>query len=153
MAQQIDTIRQQMGRYEQTRRQLERCDTARPAPACSVEVRYLYQVLRNMPPPAVFAQMVLGFEVAAADLASPHPHYVGINMVQPEDAQYSMADYTLHMQMIAALRPFYPHVPVTLHAGELAPGLVPPDGLRFPYPPGNCDCVRGAHRAWRGRHV
>ena len=42
-----------------------------------------------------------------------------------------MADYTLHMQMIAALRPFYPHVPVTLHAGELAPGLVPPEGLRF----------------------
>jgi adenosine deaminase len=40
-----------------------------------------------------------------------------------------MADYTLHMQMIAALRPFYPHVPLTLHAGELAPGLVPPEGL------------------------
>ena len=94
-------------------------------------MRYLYQVLRNMPPAAVFAQIVLGFEVAAADLASPHPHYVGLNLVQPEDAEYSMADYTLHMQMIAALRQFYPHVPVTLHAGELAPGLVPPEGLRF----------------------
>jgi adenosine deaminase len=94
-------------------------------------VRYLYQVLRNMPPPAVFAQIVLGFEVAAGDLASPHPHYVGLNLVQPEDAQYSMADYTLHMQMIAALRPLYPRVPVTLHAGEIAPGLVPPEGLRF----------------------
>jgi adenosine deaminase len=88
-------------------------------------------VLRNMPPPAVFAQIVLGFEVAAADLASPHPHYVGLNLVQPEDAEYSMADYTLHMQMIAALRQFYPQVAVTLHAGELAPGLVPPEGLRF----------------------
>jgi adenosine deaminase len=42
-----------------------------------------------------------------------------------------VADYTLHMQIISALRQFYPHVPVTLHAGELAPGLVPPDGLRF----------------------
>jgi adenosine deaminase len=84
-----------------------------------------------MPPPAVFAQIVLGFEVAAADLASPHPHYVGLNLVQPEDAEYSMADYTLHMQMIAALRQFYPRVPVTLHAGELAPGLVPPEGLRI----------------------
>jgi adenosine deaminase len=124
-------IRQQMDRFEQTRRQQERCDTAQPEPACTVEVRYLYQVLRNMPPPAVFAQIVLGFEVAAADLASTHPHYVGINLVQPEDAQYSMADYTLHMQMIAALRQFYPQVPVTLHAGELAPGLVPPEGLRF----------------------
>jgi adenosine deaminase len=120
-----------MDRFEQTRRQQEHCGTAQSAPACTVAVRYLYQVLRNMPPAAVFAQIVLGFEVAAADLASPHPHYVGLNLVQPEDAQYSMADYTLHMQMIAALRQFYPHVPVTLHAGELAPGLVPPEGLRF----------------------
>jgi adenosine deaminase len=131
LSQQAVAIRNQMDRFEQTRRQQERCDTDQPAPACTVEVRYLYQVLRNMPPPAVFAQIVLGFEVAAADLASPHPHYVGLNLVQPEDAEYSMSDYTLHMQMIAALRQFYPHVPVTLHAGELAPGLVPPEGLRF----------------------
>ena len=131
LAQQAVAVRQQMDRFEQTRRQQERCETAQPAPACTVDVRYLYQVLRNMPAPAVFAQILLGFEIAAADLASPHPHYVGLNLVQPEDAQYSMADYTLHMQMIAALRPFYPRVPVTLHAGELAPGLVPPEGLRF----------------------
>jgi adenosine deaminase len=120
-----------MDRFEQTRHGVERCGTAQPTPACNVEVRYLYQVLRNMPPPAVFVQILLGFEIAAADLSSPHPHYIGLNLVQPEDAEYSMADYTLHMQMIAALRPFYPHVPVTLHAGELAPGLVPPEGLRF----------------------
>jgi adenosine deaminase len=131
LGQQTLAIRQQMDRFEQTRRQQQHCDTAQPEPACTVEVRYLYQVLRNMPPPAVFAQIVLGFEVAAADLASTHPHYVGLNLVQPEDAQYSMADYMLHMQMIAALRQFYPKVPVTLHAGELAPGLVPPEGLRF----------------------
>ena len=131
LGQQATAIRQQMDRYEQSRRQLEHCDMPRPDAACAVEVRYLYQVLRNMPPAAVFAQIVLGFEVAAADLASPHPHYVGLNLVQPEDAQYSMGDYTLHMQMIAALRPLYPHVPVSLHAGELAPGLVPPDGLHF----------------------
>jgi adenosine deaminase len=131
LGQQAIAIRQQMDRFEQTRHQQERCGTAQPEPACAVEVRYLYQVLRNMPPPAVFAQIVLGFEVAAADLASTHPHYVGINLVQAEDTEYSMADYTLHMQMIAALRQFYPHVPVTLHAGELAPGLVPPEGLRF----------------------
>ncbi|HZD77459.1 MAG TPA: adenosine deaminase, partial [Acidobacteriaceae bacterium] len=130
LSRQALAIRQQMDRFEQTRSQQEHCGTAQPAPACSVEVRYLYQVLRNMPPAAVFAQIVLGFEVAAADLASPHPHYIGLNLVQPEDAHYSMADYTLHMQMIAALRQFYPHVPVTLHAGELAPGLVPPEGLR-----------------------
>jgi adenosine deaminase len=131
LGQQGLAARRQMDSMEQTRRQLERCGTAQPAPACSVEVRYLFQVLRNMPPPAVFAQILLGFEVASADLASPHPHYVGLNLVQAEDDEYSMADYTLHMQMIAALRPFYPNVRVTLHAGELAPGLVPPEGLRF----------------------
>ncbi|HEX4581386.1 MAG TPA: adenosine deaminase [Acidobacteriaceae bacterium] len=131
LGQQALAIRQQMDRFEQARRQQERCDTAQPALACTVEVRYLYQVLHDMPPSAVFAQIVLGFEVAAADLASPHPHYVGLNLVQPEDAQYSMADYALHMHMIAALRQFYPRVPVTLHAGEIAPGLVPPEDLRF----------------------
>ena len=131
LAKQATAIREQMDHFEQERRRHERCETAHPEPACTVEVRYLYQVLRNMPPAAVFAQIVLGFEVAAADLASAHPHYVGLNLVQPEDAEYSMADYTLHMQMIAALRPLYPSVPLTLHAGELAPGLVPPEGLRF----------------------
>jgi adenosine deaminase len=42
-----------------------------------------------------------------------------------------MADYRLHMQMIDALRPFYPNVHISLHAGELEPGMVPPDGLTF----------------------
>jgi adenosine deaminase len=131
LGQQAAAIRLQMDETERVRRRMEHCDAPQPAAACAVEVRYVFQVLRNMPAPAVFAQILLGFEVAAGDLGSPHPHYVGINLVQPEDAQYSMADYTLHMQMIAALRPLYPNVPVTLHAGELAPGLVAPEGLHF----------------------
>jgi adenosine deaminase len=35
------------------------------------------------------------------------------------------------MKMIDYLRPFYPRVHITLHADELADGLVPPDALRF----------------------
>jgi adenosine deaminase len=35
------------------------------------------------------------------------------------------------MQMLNSLRPLYPQAHLTLHAGELAPGLVPPDGLTF----------------------
>src|SRR3546814_7586121 len=35
------------------------------------------------------------------------------------------------MRMIGALAAESPDVPVTLHAGELAPGLVPPEDLRF----------------------
>lgn len=40
-----------------------------------------------------------------------------------------MADYEEQMRMIGFLRDLYPGVKVSLHAGELAPGLVPPEGL------------------------
>jgi len=36
--------------------------------------------------------------------------------------------------MIAYLHSVYPKVHISLHAGELAMGMVPPEGLRFPYP-------------------
>ncbi|MHB1793689.1 MAG: hypothetical protein ACYCPO_01870 [Acidobacteriaceae bacterium] len=35
------------------------------------------------------------------------------------------------MQMFDLLHHDYPQVHLSLHAGELAPGLVPPNGLRF----------------------
>src|SRR3984885_14481286 len=49
----------------------------------------------------------------------------------PEDGFISMGDYPLQMQMVEYLRSLYPQVHISLHAGELAPGLVPPEGLRF----------------------
>lgn len=108
------------------RKAIEHCGEADAAPACKVEVRFIYQVLRDMPPPVVFAQILLGFETAASD-----PQVVGINLVQPEDAYYSLRDYTLQMEMIHALHQIYPNVGITLHAGELTLGLVPPRDLRF----------------------
>jgi adenosine deaminase len=42
-----------------------------------------------------------------------------------------MRDYSLQMKMLDYLHGVYPLVHITLHAGELAPGLVPPEGLRF----------------------
>lgn len=102
----------------------ERCGTADAQPACNVDIRFLYQVLRNHPPAQVFAQTLLGFEIASTD-----PDFVGINYVEPEDAFYSMRDYALHMKMVGFLHRLYPEVHISLHAGELAPGLVPPDGL------------------------
>jgi adenosine deaminase len=94
-----------------------RCGTPRADPGCAVTVRWLYQV---------FAQILTGFLLASAD-----PRVVGFNLVQPEDAPLAMGDYSLHMRMIEYLRGLYPGVEVSLHAGELAPGLVPPEGLRF----------------------
>jgi adenosine deaminase len=54
---------------------------------------------------------------------------VAINLVGAEDDYIPMTDHAEHMRMIGFLRTLYPKVRITLHAGELAPGLVPPEGL------------------------
>ncbi|WP_342219397.1 adenosine deaminase [Rickettsiella endosymbiont of Miltochrista miniata] len=89
-------------------------------------LRYLYQVLREQPPAQVFAQLLTGFELASRD-----PRVVGINLVQAEDGKISMRDYSLQMRMLGFLHYLYPRVKISLHAGELVPGLVPQCGLRF----------------------
>lgn len=123
--------RQQVRAAEAQRKQLEHCGTPQAAPACRVEVRYIWQVLRDLPPEQVFAQALLGFETAAASIDAHDPGFVGINFVRPEDDYVTMRDYTLQMKMVGYLHSVYPKVHITLHAGELAPGLVPPEGLRF----------------------
>ena len=109
---------------EKLRNERQHCGEENAAPGCSVHIRWIYQVLRGFPAEQVFAQTLLGFEVASAD-----PRCVGINLVMPEDGYVSMKDYALHMRMLDFLHGVYPKVHITLHAGELAPGLVPPDGL------------------------
>jgi adenosine deaminase len=47
----------------------------------------------------------------------------------PEDGYVSMNDYSLQMKMVAYLHSTYPKIHISLHAGELAPGLVPYEGL------------------------
>jgi adenosine deaminase len=111
---------------ERGRRELEHCGANAATPACDLQVRFLYQVLRALPSQAVFVQLVCGFELASAD-----PLIVGVNMVQPEDWRMPMDNYRLQMQMVHALHILYPRVHIALHAGELAPGMVTPDGLRF----------------------
>ncbi|MFZ0219540.1 MAG: adenosine deaminase [Candidatus Aquirickettsiella sp.] len=90
------------------------------------KLRYLYQVLREQPPTQVFAQLLTGFELASRD-----PRVVGINLVQAEEGKLSMRDYSLQMRMVGFLHRRYPRVKISLHAGELVPGLVPMNGLRF----------------------
>jgi len=103
-----------------------KCDTPDAEPGCNLSVRYVYQVLRGMPPAAVFAQIVLGFELASSD-----PHFVGLNLVQPEDWYVPIHDFRLHMAMLDYLHGIYPKVHISLHAGELAAGLVKPDDLTY----------------------
>ena len=49
----------------------------------------------------------------------------------PEDWYVPMHDFELHMKMLNYLHEIYPKVHISLHAGELAMGLVPPEGLTF----------------------
>ncbi len=126
MAASVDAARAALTQAEARRNTREHCGETGAAPACAVEIRFLFQVLREQPPAHVFAQLVFAFELAQAD-----PRVVGLNMVQPEDGYLSMRDYQLHMHMLDVLHGLYPSVHISLHAGELAPGLVPPDGLRF----------------------
>ncbi len=109
---------------EALRRKREHCGQPDAASACLVQVRYLCQVLRGFSKEQVFAQTLLCFETAAAD-----PRFVGINLVMPEDGYTAMTDYALHMRIVGFLHALYPKTHLSLHAGELAPGFVPYEGL------------------------
>jgi adenosine deaminase len=122
-----DSVRQ----TEVLRHELEHCGTPQATWGCQVETRYIYQVLRGFPPQQVFAQTLLGFETVEASMNAHDDTWVGINFVMPEDGYISMRDYTLQMKMLSYLHAVYPKVHISLHAGELAPGLVPPEGMRF----------------------
>jgi len=109
-----DTLRQAKGN----------CGKPDESPACKVMTRYIYQVFRNTPKESVLAQALLGFELASVDA-----RIVGINLVGAEDDYAAMADYGDHMRIFGFVRGLYPKVHLSLHAGELTLGLVPPEGL------------------------
>jgi adenosine deaminase len=122
----VAAYRAQIDAAEKRRNDLLGCGTPAADPGCQVEVRWLYQVLRGFPREQVFAQILAGFESARRD-----PRVVGLNLVMPEDWLVPQRDFSLHMRMIDALKKSYPRVHVSLHAGELWRGLVPPEQLRF----------------------
>ena len=122
----VATDRREIANALADRDQIEHCGQLDAAIGCSVQIRFLFQVLRAFPPEQVFAQTLLGFEVASAD-----PNIVGINFVQPEDAYMAMSEYRRQMRMLDYLHSVYPKVHISLHAGELATGMVAPEGLRF----------------------
>jgi adenosine deaminase len=115
----------------ETRNRIQHCGTPQALPACKVQVRFIYQVLRAFAPEQVFAQTLLGFETVQQAINEHSDDWVGINFVQPEDYMIAMRDYTLQMKMVEYLHGLYPKVHITLHAGELSPGMVPPEGMKF----------------------
>ncbi len=103
----------------------EKTQPLNPA-ACEVQVRFLAQVLRNFSPAQVYAQTMLAFKLIQAD-----ERIVGLNFVAPEDHRIALRDYKKHMTFVRDLGHLYPEASkgVTLHAGELTLGLVPPEHL------------------------
>jgi adenosine deaminase len=77
--------------------------------------------LRALSPIDVFAQMLAGFELASVD-----SRVVAINLVQSQDEYRALHDFALHMRMLDYLHRVYPRVHISLHAGELTTGEVPP---------------------------
>jgi hypothetical protein len=102
------------------------CGSPQASPGCQVTIRYIYQVSRANSPQSVFGQMLAGFEIATGE-----PRVVSLNLVQPEDDPAAVRDFRLQMSMLDYLHSQYPAVKITLHAGELVDGLVPPEVLRF----------------------
>ena len=126
MAEVVSGTRKQLDLDEIRMKKVLRCGEKDEDAGCGVNVRYLYQALRGLPKEQVFAQILLGFELAKAD-----SRFVGVNLVMPEDWYTPMHDFELHMKMFDYLHGVYPQVHIALHAGELSMGLVPPEGLRF----------------------
>ena len=121
----VGAARANLDQGESKSRTLLQCDTPKPSPGCAVVVRYIAEVHRGLSPSQVFAEMVAGFELVQKD-----SRVVGVNLVMPEDAFVEMHDFDLHMTMMDYLHGAYPNVHISLHAGELAPGLTPPEDLR-----------------------
>jgi hypothetical protein len=89
-------------------------------------MRYQNFVLRFMEPVDLFKNLILACESDQhSDLV------VGVNIVAPENEKTSMADYWLHMMMFKYCHTKYPQLTFSLHAGELALGMVKPEELTW----------------------
>ena len=107
------------------------CDSASPAPACALTIKFQYNILREQPLDDLFAQALNAFVAA-----SKSQDLIGINLVQAEDGPISLRDYRRQMSVINFLHQTYPNVHVALHAGELTnektgSNIIDPKELRY----------------------
>jgi len=120
----LDQTMADVSRNEAQARKRLACGTPAADPGCGVAVRYLYSGMRGVAPAMAWRSLLAGFVLVHKD-----PRFVGVNIVMPEDDPVALRDYDLHMAMFRFLEAKYPDVKVTMHAGELALGLVPPKDL------------------------
>ena len=89
------------------------------------KLRFQAYVTRNDDPAKVFSCLYSAFAAAESSAL-----IVGVNIVGPENGYVAMRDYSLHMKMFRFLNERFPGIKLSLHAGELALGMVPPEGLK-----------------------
>jgi adenosine deaminase len=129
-------------------RKLLGCNGPAPDVGCALTVRYIFQVLRDEPKEQVFAQIQTAFEDAAAD-----PRVVSVNPVQPQDDYLPMSDFELHMRIFGYFHKLYPKIQLTMHAGELFPGVGKPEDMENPSHIRDTIEIGGATRIGHGLDV
>ncbi len=122
----VADVSRQVDEMEKKKIELLGCEEAASAMGCEVEMRFLAQVLRTWSLEEVYVQTLLAFKLIESD-----PRFVGLNFVAPEDHPVALRDYRRHMAFIQEIGSHYEEQRsgITLHAGELALGLVPPENL------------------------
>lgn len=129
-------------------RKILACGTAKPDPGCALTVRYIHQVLRDEPKEQVFAQIQTAFELANVD-----SRVVSVNPVQPQEDYLPMNDFELHMRIFGYFHKLYPKVHLTMHAGELFPGVGKPEDMENPSHIRDSIEIGGAERIGHGLDV
>lgn len=102
------------------------CSSNPSAEFCTVKVKFLYYSLREQSLDNLFAQTLNAFEAVSRSKGS----LVGVNLVQPENGSISLRDFHKQMQVFEFFHHMYPHVKISLHAGELSPETVSSEGLK-----------------------
>ncbi|MDC9581026.1 hypothetical protein PSI15_05470 [Xenorhabdus sp. PR6a] len=87
-------------------------------------IRLQSYAVRNTPRAAVFSSLYSAFSASHGS-----KKIVGVNIVGPENGDIAIRDYKLYMLMFRYLKRLFPDVHLSLHAGELASGMVPPENL------------------------
>jgi hypothetical protein len=140
--------RKNLDQAEAGERKIFGCGGPSPDVGCGLTVRYIFQVLRDEPKQEVFAQIQTAFELANVD-----PRVVSVNPVQPQDDYLPMSDFELHMRMFGYFHKLYPKVGLTMHAGELFPGIGKPEDMENPSHIRDSIEIGGATRIGHGLDV
>jgi adenosine deaminase len=129
-------------------RRILHCASATPDVGCGITTRFIAFVLRDRPIEQVFAQVQADFELAAID-----PMTVSVNPVEAQDDYKSLYLYDQTMKIFAYFHKRYPNVHLTMHAGELRPGLQKPEDMENPSEIREAIEVAGAERIGHGIDV